>query len=160
MDRMKLYFDTSAIGFLDEPANPKEMADMHSLWEKLKDEEYEIFLSMVTIQEINDNKNKEKVRILYEYLAQIKYTTLEFTDEVVRIADLVKKSGLLTLDKHLNDRFHIGFAIVFGMDFLISMNFKDLANASTNKSVQRITLSEGYGSILIIPPVMMIGREV
>jgi hypothetical protein len=32
MKKLKIYFDTSAIGYLDEHESPKEMLEMQQLW--------------------------------------------------------------------------------------------------------------------------------
>jgi predicted nucleic acid-binding protein len=78
-------------------------------------------------------------------------------DEVRRIAELVKSNGLLVADKHHNDRLHIGCAVVYGCDLLVSLNFKDLANIKTNKGVRAITNLSWYGNIEIVPPAMILG---
>jgi len=40
MKKLKLYLDTSAIGYLDEQSDPKEMNDMLTLWEQIKQGRY------------------------------------------------------------------------------------------------------------------------
>ncbi|MDR2589371.1 MAG: PIN domain-containing protein [Oscillospiraceae bacterium] len=156
MKKLKLYLDTSVIGYLDEKTSPKEMSETLALWQKIKDGKYDVIVSRITLDEINDIKNIKKINILLSYLSEITFNIIEFNDEVLRIAELVKNSGLLVSDKHRNDRFHIGFAIVSGANVLVSMNFRHLTNVRTIESVRGITISEGYGYIEIMPPIMLI----
>jgi predicted nucleic acid-binding protein len=155
MKKLKLYIDTSVIGYLDEQTSPKEMADALALWKMIKRGDYEVVLSRITLDEIYDNKNLEKVSTLARFLAEISYETLELDDDIRRIADLVKSNGVLVSDKHQNDRLHIGCAVVCCADILVSLNFKHLVNVKTVKGVRGIAISEGYGYIEIMPPVML-----
>ena len=156
MKKLKIYLDTSAIGYLDEQTSLKEMNDMLALWDKIKLHEYDVALSEITLIEINGNKNLEKVKTLVRFLSEIPYDTLEVNEEVNRIAALVKSNGLLTSDKHQNDRLHIGCAVVYGCDILVSLNFKHLVNVKTIKGVRGIASLGGYGNIDIVPPTMLI----
>ncbi|MDR2600254.1 MAG: PIN domain nuclease [Oscillospiraceae bacterium] len=156
MKKLKLYLDTSVIGYLDEKSSPKEMSDTLILWQKIKAGIFDVIISRITLDEINNIKDKDKINTLLSYLSEITFETIEFNDEVLRIAELVKDSGLLISDKHRNDRLHIGFAIVCGANVLASMNFRHLTNIRTIEGVRKITISEGYGYIEIMPPVMLI----
>jgi predicted nucleic acid-binding protein len=156
MKKLKIYLDTSAIGYLDEQTSPKEMEDMLALWDKIKQGSYDVVISRVALNELRDNKNLEKVKILVGFLSEISYETIEVNDEIDRIADLVKNNGLLVSDKHRNDRLHIGCAVVYGCDILVSLNFKHLVNVRTIKGVRGIAGLGGYGHIDIVPPNMLI----
>ena len=154
MKKLKLYLDTSAIGYLDEQACQDEMNDMLSLWEAIKEGKYEIVLSEITLEEINAIINTDKLNTLIKYLAEITYETIQVNDEINRIADLVKSNKLLISDKHQYDRLHIGCAIVAGCDILVSYNFKHLVNVKTIKGVRGIASLSGYNSIDIMTPAM------
>ncbi|MCL2740132.1 MAG: PIN domain-containing protein [Oscillospiraceae bacterium] len=160
MRKTKIYLDTSAIGYLDEQESPKEMAQMQALWRDIKMGKYDVFISQITLREINANKNKEKVEILTNYLAQIIYEFIEMDDEIRKIADLVKKNELLISENESNDRAHIGAAVVYGCNYLVSLNFKHLVNVKTVKGVRAIAALGGYESIDIVPPVMLLSEGV
>jgi len=156
MKKLKIYLDTSAIGYLDENTSPREMADMLALWEKIKQNEFDVVISDITLEEINRNRNPDKVHVLNEFLSEISFDRVVANAEAGRVADLVKINGMLTSDKHLNDRLHIGCAVVCGAEILVSLNFKHLVNVKTIKGVRGIAISEGYGYIEIMTPAMMI----
>ena len=151
MKKLKLYLDTSAIGYLDEPTSPKEMDEMYRLWELLRLDAYDIAISQITLDEITDNKNSEKVDTLLNFINEINYQKIELTEPAMRIANLVAKTGVLD-EKHRNDRLHIGCAIESSCDVLVSLNFKHLVNVRTIRGIRGIALMEGYGNIDIVTP--------
>ena len=158
MKKLRIYLDACVIGNLDEQSHPQEMSEANALWEMIKMGEFYVVISEVALDELNDNKNFEKVRILSDYLNQITYETLPLDSEIEHIAELIKKSGLIPSDKKLNDRRHIAGALVSRSDILVSTNYKDLVNVNTVMGVKKIAIVEGYGAIEIFPPQMLIGR--
>jgi predicted nucleic acid-binding protein len=110
LKKLKIYIDTSALGYLDEHESPNDMNVMLGLWENIKNSKYDVIISELTFTELNDNKDIGKVNTLLSYIAQIEYETIGITAEAEYIADLVKKNELLISDKHYNDRLHIGCA--------------------------------------------------
>ena len=162
MKKIKLYLDASAVGYLDEQTSPQEMRDMLTLWEEIRQDKYDVVLSEVTLNEIYANRNVEKVKILAQHLIEIStsisYEEVIVTDEVRRIAALIKSNGILISDKHENDRLHIGCAVVSGCDVLVSYNFRHLVNVRTIKGVRGISNLAGYGNIDIMPASMLIEK--
>ena len=158
MKKLKIYLDTSAIGYLDEQTSPKEMDEMKALWEDIKRGKYEVYLSQITLEEIYANQNKDKVKVLTNYLSEIEYAIIEINDEIRNIADLVRKNELLIADRERNDRLHIGAAVVYGCNLLVSLNFKHLVNVKTVKGVRSIAVLGGYESVDIVPPIMLLSE--
>ena len=157
MKLIKIYLDTSAIGYLDEKTAPPEMHEMHELWTMLKHGEYSVVISPVVIDELMANKNIEKRNVLLEYLRHIEYDMAEITDEVHRIAESIILNGVLT-DKNYNDCLHIAIAIANGCDCLVSYNFKHLVNIRTIKGVRAISNLHGNGNIDIVSAITLIQR--
>ena len=159
MKKLKIYLDTSAIGYLDEQSHPSEMRDMQTLWDCIKQDEYTVVISEVTLTELNANMNVEKANKLTQFINQIKYDKMLIDDEVIKIAELVKSTNLLVSDKSENDRLHIGCALVSGCDVLVSYNFKHMSNVRTVNGVRGISTLSGYGNINIVPAAMLIESE-
>ena len=159
MKKLKIYIETSAIGYLDEHESTNDMKVMLALWNKIKDSKYDVIISALTFRELNDNKNFEKLNTLLGYIAEIEYETIGITEEAEYIAELVRKSELLISDKHQNDRLHIGCAFVTGCDVIVSMNFKHLVNVKTIRGVRAISNIEGYKNIDIIQPAALVDEE-
>jgi predicted nucleic acid-binding protein len=161
MKKFKIYLDTSAIGYLDENderfANDKQA--ILALWDRIKNDEFIVVISELTLDELNANQNMDKLKALTGYLAQIDYQIVETGAVAEHIAELVKLNGMLVTVKHKNDRLHIGTAIENGCDIIVSMNFKHLVNIATIRGVRAISSLEGYGNIDIIQPIAMVAEE-
>jgi len=157
MKKLKIYIDTSAIGYLDEQGSPKEMLEMHQLWDLVKQGVYEVVISPVVIRELMVNKNIEKRDKLLEYLKQIEYTIVEITDEVHNIAKSVITNGILT-EKSYDDCLHIGCAISNNCDVMVSFNFKHLVNVHTIRGVRAISMLQGYANLDIVQAVALIQK--
>jgi predicted nucleic acid-binding protein len=155
MKKLKLYFDASAIGYLDAQDKPNDMSDMLALWEHIKQGKYDVVISQVTLDEINSIQNADKLSKLESYLTEVAYTIIEIDSEIERVADLLKTNKLLISDRHQNDRLHIGCAVVYSCDVLVSYNFKHLVNVRTIKGVRGISSLAGYGSVDIMTATML-----
>jgi len=161
MKKLKIYIETSAIGYLDENEEKysKDKEAMLALWDRIKHNEFIVAISELTLDELNATQNMEKLKTLTNYLAQIEYEVIETGSIAEKIAKLVKINGLLVADKHNNDRLHIGTAIENNCDIIVSMNFKHLVNVATIRGVRAISTLEGYGNIDIIQPKAMVAEE-
>ena len=71
--------------------------------------------------------------------------------EIEALADNYVKAGILP-NKYWNDALHIAVAVVHGITFLVSWNFKHFVNVKTRQMVNLVNLKEGYGVIEIIAP--------
>ena len=159
MKKLKIYIDTSAIGYLDEVTSPKEMLDMQELWKLIKSGEYCVVISDVTFDEIHQSKNVSKVETLLNYVAEITYERINLNTEVIKIAEMIKQNGLLASEKHYNDRLHIGYAINSECDIIVSMNFKHLVNVTTIRGARAISVLESNRNIDIMSPASLIHKE-
>lgn len=155
MKKLKIYLDTSFIGYLHQPTMPKEQKESLTLLEKIKQGEYDVFISDVVIKETMRIGNAEVKRILLEYIAEINYTLIQTSEEAKEIADTVISLGILT-NKSYDDCLHIGNAIVSDCDVLVSWNFKHLVNIKTINGVRAISNLKGYKTLNIVQPVMLI----
>ena len=157
MKKLKVYIDTSAIGYLDEQESPKEMVEMRKLWELIKQGIYEAAISPVVMDELMANKNIEKLNILLDFLKQIKYSVIEITDEVHDIAKSVIQNGILT-EKNYNDCLHIGCAISSNCDIILSFNFKHMVNIHIIRGVRAISNLKGYKNMDIVQAIALIQK--
>ena len=53
MNKIKIYLDTSVISYLDQKDAPEQMKETQEVWELLKKDLYEIYISDVVVYEIN-----------------------------------------------------------------------------------------------------------
>ena len=157
MRKLKVYLDTSVISHLLQEDVPEKMSDTRKLWEMFKDEKYDVYLSAVTLREIQNCPEPKKTQLV-DYLNQIQFTMLEITENVTAVANKMIKMGILS-KKSFDDCQHLGVAIVNECDCIISWNFKHIVNVRTIRGVRAITNLEGYRMIEIWNPSVLLESE-
>lgn len=157
MRKLKIYLDTSVISYLQQEDAPERMGDTLKLWERFKLEDFELFLSQVTLNEI-EQCPEPKRSVLYDYLSSIEYTTLKINEEILELAQKIIDMGILK-PKSFDDCQHIAAAVVYNCDCIISWNFKHIVNIKTIRGVRAITNLEGYKDIDIVNPSVLLESE-
>lgn len=157
MKKLKVYLDTSVISHLIQEDVPEKMADTRQLWEMFRNGRYDVYLSTVTLEEIDDCPEPKRGR-LYDYLKQIDYTLLRVDDDVSEIATQIIEMGILT-KKSYDDCQHIGVAIINECDCIVSWNFKHIVNIKTIRGVRAITNLKGHKPIEILNPSVLLESE-
>jgi predicted nucleic acid-binding protein len=155
MKKLKIYLDTSVISYLDQQDVPERVAETHKLWKKIKDKEYDVFISTVTIREVEDCPKSKRKKLL-SYLKQIEYYIIEIDERFIEVAERFVDLGILK-EKSFDDCQHIAAAIIGGCDVIVSWNFKHIVNHKTIAGVKAVTALEGYNDILIYTPSILIG---
>ena len=148
MRKLKVYLDTSVISYLSQEDAPGRMKDTLELWKDFVNGKYDIYLSQVTLDEI-EKCSESKRNKLYDYLSDIEYTKLEINEEIIELAQKIIDMGILR-PKSFDDCQHIAAAVVNACDCIISWNFKHIVNIKTIRGVRAITNLEGYKGIDII----------
>ena len=157
MRKLKVYLDTSVISYLSQEDAPERMKDTLELWKDFVNGKYEIYLSQVTIDEI-EKCSEPKRSMLYDYLSDIEYIKLEINEEIVELAQKIIDMGILK-PKSYDDCQHIAAAVVNACDCIISWNFRHIVNIKTIRGVRAITNLEGYKGIDIINPSVLLESE-
>lgn len=90
------------------------MTDTRQLWEMFRQEKYDVYLSTVTLEEIEDCPEPKRSQLL-DCLEQINYTLVRINSNVSEIAEQIIGMGILT-KKSYDDCQHIGAAIISECD--------------------------------------------
>jgi len=154
MKKFKIYLDTSFISHLKHEDSPDKMRDTLKLWEDIKKQKYEVFISQLTFDEIY-RCYQPKQDILLQHINDIEVTEIKITDDVEELAQIIIETGILK-QNDFDDSLHIAFAIVNNCDYIVSWNFKHMVNVNTNRCIHSITISQGYKTIGLIPPTMLL----
>lgn len=157
MQKLKVYLDTSVISYLYQEDAQEKMQDTLQLWERFKEQQYEVYISDIVINEISDC-TEEKLNILMDYMDQIEYHLIETDENTVGLAEKFIDFGILK-QKSFDDCQHIASAILAECDIIISWNFKHIVNIKTIRGVKVITTLEGYKDLLIFPPSALLESE-
>lgn len=157
MRKLSVYLDTSVISYLQQEDAPERMEDTLVLWKKFEANDFNIYLSQVTLNEV-EQCPEPKRSTLYEYLSRIDYEILTIDEEIMELAQKIIDMGILT-PKSFDDCQHIAAAIVHNCDCIISWNFKHIVNIKTIRGVRAITNLEGYKDIEIVNPSVLLESE-
>lgn len=84
--KLKVYLDTSVISHLWQIDAPEKMQETLALWEEFKKGKFDIYISLLTIEEVN-GCSEIKRNELSEYLKQIEYKVLDVTYEAILIVN-------------------------------------------------------------------------
>jgi hypothetical protein len=148
MKKLKLYIETSVWNFLFADDAPEKMNDTIIFFDRIaKSEDYELYISDLVIEEINDAPEHIQER-LYGKIAEIDPEELERTEEVNELADKYAEACLVPL-KAYQDLIHVAIATVNNMDFLISWNLSHIVKAKTIMGINAINTLEGHKEIKI-----------
>lgn len=159
MKRPQLYLETSVWNFyFAEDAPEKRMATL-MFFDKIKQGEYEIFISDVVIEEIGWAE-KIKKQLLLEIIEKYLPNRLIISEEVSSLAQKYLSEGILPQSK-IEDAMHAAVATVFEMDALISWNLRHLANLKKMELINGINMKEGYSKRLeLITPMEVSDEEI
>jgi predicted nucleic acid-binding protein len=154
---LKVYLDTSVISYLLQEDAPEKMADTLKLWDMFKSGKYDVYLSTVTLEEVNDCHEPKRSEML-RFLEQIEYTPIVITSEMSDVAQQIIDMKILT-QKSYDDCQHIAAAVIYGCDCIISWNFKHIVNIKTIRGVRAITNLKGYKPLEILNPSVLLESE-
>jgi predicted nucleic acid-binding protein len=153
--KLKIYLDTSVISHLDQPGKTSEYGYTHLFWNNI--ERYGVYISEVVIRELS-KCDDEKAAKLFSFVSGIQYILLDKTDEIYALADRIIQRKIL-LPKNIEDARHIAHALTVECDYLLTWNMNHLANVETNEGVRLLTFDLMRKPILIIPPSMLVKKE-
>jgi predicted nucleic acid-binding protein len=72
---------------------------------------------------------------------------LEINPEIIKLSDFYRKDILIN---ELNDTIHIATATYYGLDAIVSWNFKHIVNLNTIKEVHNINIINNYPIVEIL----------
>jgi hypothetical protein len=119
---------------------------------------FDVFSSAVVAGEIAAAPEPRRA-IIEALVLKVSPQMLLTKPEVERLAGLYVQRRALPLGSRA-DAFHVALATYYGMDALLSWNFKHLANINRHRRLMAINVSEGYNRDLsIVTPLEVLDRE-
>ena len=153
MKKQRVYLDTSVFGGLHD----EEFKEFTKpLFERIKNSEFEIILSNITEQELENapKKIKETTKLLPN-------ESTEYVKSDIETAELAKKyieEGVVGATSYA-DCLHIALATKHNANILVSWNFKHIVNVVRIVGYNSVNTSEGYKPIDIRSPRELINYE-
>jgi predicted nucleic acid-binding protein len=153
MQARSLYLDTSVIGgYFD----PEFMADTRALWRLREEGRFRFITSRLAFQEIVSAP--ERVRNLMR-------TTFEPVDVLERTAEAEQLAQAYFVQRVVppnydDDARHVAVCTVARIKYLVSWNFRHLANVRRESGFNAVNLLQGYPSLRIVTPTFLLhGHE-
>ena len=144
--------DTSVVSFYFAEDAPEKMAITQSFFDQeLIKSEYEIYLSVLTFQELSNCNDLALQDKLVQFANKLSAQILESTEEIEEISQQFVDDGVIPA-KYLDDAIHLTLAILNSMDYIVSWNFKHLVKPKTKKAVRAFCIKEGYKETEIVTP--------
>jgi predicted nucleic acid-binding protein len=143
----KIYLDTSVISALFDDRNPDRQTLTKLFFENI--ERFDVYISELTVREIDATQSTVKKDVMRKITSNFKILPIE-----KGVEELTQK--YLEYDAlpsgYAEDAYHIGIAVINGMDYLLSWNFKHLVRLKTKDVVRMVNTKMGYRQIEIITP--------
>ena len=112
---------------------------------------YDLYVSAVVVREAQRGDADAAARRM-KGLEGI--PVLPVVTEAVQLADtLIAKKAVPK--EYRDDAMHIAIAAVYGLDYLVSWNFKHITNAHMIPKIKEVCLNEGYKCAEICTPTMV-----
>lgn len=149
MHALALYLDTSVIGgYYDADF----MGDTRALWRLKEAGRFRFLTSQLVFQEIAGAP--ERVRELMRATFTLD-DVLERTAEVEELAQAYLAQKVVPAD-YDDDARHVAVCVVARIGYLVSWNFKHLANVRRESAFNAVNLLQGYPSLRIVAPTSLI----
>ena len=141
--KLSLYLDTSVIGgYFDKVFEQ----DTRLLFQNIKDGIYDVFISDMTKNELNDAPEKVK-----NLLDDLEYREIFVTDECEDLAEEYMKEKVVGIASK-EDCIHIAAATINNIDVLVSWNFKHIVNIQRIRGYNTVNMKNGYRTLDIRSP--------
>jgi len=148
MRRETLYFDTSVpSAYYDERVKDRQDATI-KFWKDVLPN-YKVYISEVTVKELEDTKD-ETLRRKFKSLIK-SFKILKSNKKIRDLANAYIERGIFP-EKYVDDALHVAVASFYDISYVVSWNFEHLVKVKTRKSVNLVNILEGYREIEIVSP--------
>ncbi len=150
--KSKVYIETSVISYLvARPSRDILIAANQQVtqeWWQNRRPKFDIYVSQLVAQEITSG-DAEAVSKRQQAVTDCTY--LDVTPEAVNLAEKLIEQNAIPRQA-AEDALHIAVATVSGMDYLLTWNFKHIANAALRANVELVCRLNGYEPPVICSP--------
>ena len=163
MRKTRIYLDTSVISFLFADDAPEKQAVTRRFFDEfVKSAVYDVCISPLVVEELGrtfeQGKREQLLRAVQDYKLEI-LVIADDRDEIQRLTRIYVEERIIPPSK-ADDAAHIAIATIFGVDVLLSWNYKHLANIDKERLIESVNLREGYTKFLrMLTPIEVIYEE-
>jgi len=147
MEKSKVYLDTSVPSAYFDLSKPVRQL-VTEKWFDFESQNYELFTSSVTIDELLGRGNLVKRERVLELLTRFDVEILPINEETIFLARKYISSGAIP-ESELEDSLHIATASINGIENLVSWNFKHIVSENPIRKIKEINRKENLVDIAI-----------
>lgn len=148
----KVYLETSVISYLTSRPNRDLIVAANQQitqeWWHTRRQYFDLFVSQLVTQEASSG---DQALAQQRLQALQGIPVLELSEDALTLAEALVTKGPLP-PKAAEDALHLAVATVNGMDYLLTWNFKHLANATIRFQIERACRLNGYEPPIICAP--------
>jgi len=161
MRKTRLYLEASPIIMMSPGQDPVRQAVTKEFFRIVADnpDVYELFLSSVTLDELEDAKTEEKRKASADFLQTIQFVELSENAEAENLAWIYVIDDVMS-EARMDDLRHVAYAVVARCDYIITWNMRHLAREQTVSRVNAVNAVERYRNIYIATPEFLTGGKV
>lgn len=157
-----IYLDTSTINFLFADDSPEKKEITIDFFDNfIRTGIYKTYISNVVLEEItntdNDEKRNKLIHVIEEY--PIELLKINQLDEIEQLAESYIEQKIIPPSKRF-EALHIAISVIHKIDYLVSWNYKHLANVNRERKVLSLNYKLNYlHPIRILTPIELIDYE-
>nr|MDO8117373.1 PIN domain-containing protein [Candidatus Sigynarchaeota archaeon] len=145
--KIKIYLDTSVISAKFDDRNPDRKEHTENFFVII--DQYDPYISRITIAEIENTPDATLKSKMQECVKG--FNVLEISKAIENLAQQYVKGGAVP-KKYQEDAYHIAFAAINEIDYLLSWNFKHVVKQKTRAIVKMVNTINRYRNLDIITP--------
>ncbi len=145
--KIRIYLDTSVISALFDERNPERKSLTEAFFEEI--EKFNTYISELTILEIEKTPDPKLRNNMKEVISE--FPILYLTEDVEWLANEYVRYGAVPRS-YQEDAYHIAIAVINGMDYLLSWNFKHIVRKKTKDIVRMVNTINSLKQIEIMTP--------
>jgi predicted nucleic acid-binding protein len=146
-----LYCDTSFWRRLDDRENPHLRRSTRQFLDRVG-RQSKLLISKLVLRELEEVPFQDVRRRALRKVRDNHARVVTTTPRVHRIVRELLEAGCLS-ERHLEDLYHIAYAVVRGAQYLVTWDQGDLARPWTQRRVRRYCLGQGRHEVVIDTPI-------
>ena len=145
--KYKLYLDTSIPSAYYDTSKPIRQL-ITQKWFKNESKYFELFISVITMREINKIKNVTKKENIEKLIINYNMKSLEFNEEANNLAEDYMNNGAIPKTEP-EDAYHVAIATINNLEYLASWNFSHIVSVNPIRKIHEINKRKNYEIIEI-----------
>ncbi len=154
---MRLYLDTSVIGALFDVEMPERIRITRELLDLIVEGKHAGIISNIVLEEIDQSPEELKEKILNE-IRKVPFQVIVEDENSADLLEIYEREDFIRKGARMDLR-HLSVATAYGVDAVVSWNFRDIVNIRTRRAVHSVNLRLGYPLIEIVSPEEVIEYE-